>query len=87
MPMFSTGGVWHGNPVAVGNSGEGNVAGGGGGGGCVSVAVVVRGSTVGIGDTRGGVDCDRISKPERGENLECFLKNLAMVGLGKIINS
>ena len=69
LPMFSTGGVWHGNPVAVGNSGEGNVA-GGGGGGCVSAAVVVvvRGSTVGIGGTRGGVDCDRVSKPERGEN-------------------
>ena len=65
--MFSPGGVWHGNPVAVGNSGEGNVSGGGGGGGCASVAVV-RGSAVGIGDTRAGVDCDRVSKPEMGKN-------------------
>ena len=70
LPMLSPDGPGHGNPVAVGNSGEGNVAGGGGGGGgCASATVVVvRGSTVGIGGTRGGVDCDRVSKPERGEN-------------------
>ena len=54
LPMLSPGGVGHGNPAAVGNSGEDNVA-GGGCGGCVSAAVV-RGSTVGIGDARGGVD-------------------------------
>ena len=79
LPMLSAGGVGHGNPAAVGNSGEGNVAGGGGGGGCVSAAVVVRGSTVGIGDTRGGADCDKVSKPERGKTLECSLKNFAMM--------
>lgn len=59
LPRLSPGQIGHGSPaVAVGNNGEGN------GGGWV-LAAVANGSPVGMGGaSRGGVDCDRVSKPE-----------------------